>query len=472
MVVGSVLAEGSGMPKVLELINETDLEEPSLELIFKAAADLSRQNEVISKVTVGRLLETRGELQQAGGLSEIYALSAEGRDRYLLDAPVEVYARIVKESSAKAKVSRTLTEELPSLKDNSGKRTVDVVAGIQNALNEQLLSLSDNTTISDLSDTFGEYLELLERRKEVAEENKNSQGLQGIPSLLPGLNRITGGWRAGQMITVAAGTSIGKSVFAINCAVAAARANATTMVFSLEMSREEIEDRVISSTTAIPLKKLKQGELTADELSTLKDQMEAMRSMRLIMDTEPLISVDEIRAKALRQAQSPEGLDFVIIDYLQLIQAKGRHGSRQEAVADISRNIKLMAKQLGVPVMALAQLNRDKDEEDSLPTLEKIRESHAIAQDSDIVILLHRKQAADDGIVPPTLVIVDKNRNGENKKIIPCHSNLECSVFLEIVRKDDVEKRLTADDEEAAAGDLDLDAFDSDLDGDDDILEF
>lgn len=240
------------------------------------------------------------------------------------------------------------------------------------------------------------------------------------------------------MITIGARTGIGKSVFAVNCAVAAAQANATVMLFSLEMSQDQITDRIVSSTTGIPLSTLKTGELSAEQMNML-DNDEIAR-MRIIVDTEPKLTVDMIRARALKQAQSPQGLDFVVVDYLQLITPVGRFSSRQEAVADISRNMKLLAKQLGVPVMVLVQLNRNagKDEENPLPELEHIRESGAIGQDSDVVLLLHRDKPLDS-VVPHTLVIVAKNRDGEASRIIRCHSDLECSVFHEVRKVADVE---------------------------------
>src|SRR5690606_35400105 len=147
--------------------------------------------------------------------------------------------------------------------------------------------------------------------------------------------------------------------------------------------------------------------------------------MRLTIDTDPKVTIDSIRARALRKAQSPEGLDFIIIDYLQLITPTGRYSSRQEAVADLSRSTKLLAKQLQVPIMVLVQVNREnKDDENNVPRMSNIRESGAIAQDSDIVVLIHREESMDDSI-PHTLILLEKNRNGEANKTIRCHSNLE-----------------------------------------------
>jgi replicative DNA helicase len=234
------------------------------------------------------------------------------------------------------------------------------------------------------------------------------------------------------------------------------------------MEDDEIKDRIISSTTGIPLYKLSRGILTIEDRKLLSEARERIESMKIKIETEARVTVDSIRAKALRQAQSNNGLDFIIIDYLQLITPVGRFNSRQEAVADISRNAKLLAKNLGVPVMVLVQVNREgKEDENPIPKLHQIRESGAIAQDSDIVILLHREEALDDTI-PHTLVLLEKNRSGESQKTIRCHSNLECSLFREVIKAKDI-PRMGLEEQEQAMDELNLEEFDNFI-SDDDIL--
>jgi len=186
---------------------------------------------------------------------------------------------------------------------------------------------------------------------------------------------------------------------------------------------------------------LKQGLLEDSNKRMLEDALKSVSTAKLTIDFDAKQTIDGIRAKALKKAQSPEGLDFIVIDYLQLITPTGRFSSRQEAVADISRNMKLLAKQLGVPIMVLAQMKRsDADaSDDGLPKLSGIRESGAIAQDSDVVILLHRNKSPDEDI-PPTYVILAKQRNGEADKIVKCHSHLECSIFQEIIIKREMQQ--------------------------------
>lgn len=465
-LIASLVFNGEGATRVFEIITVDDVEEPALNLIITAIVELVREDTAISVFTVAKQLESVGTLAQAGGLSELYALRNEGR-KYLLECPVEIYADVVKESSARNSVSRIVSETSESLKADSGTEVAAVVSTLQSQLNEQLYRLSDDSTSSELSEAIADYLNLIEERKVVSEENaKDANGLQGVPMMIPTLNKITTGLLPGQLITVGARTGVGKSVFAINSAVAACEANKSVQFFSLEMSEVEIQDRIIASMSGIPMNDLKQGKVSDEDRETLRETSERVSHMKLLIETEPKITVDAIRAKALRRAQSPQGLDLIIIDYLQLITPVGNFSSRQEIVADLSRNMKLLSKQLGVPIIILVQLNREKSDgdENALPKLDQIRESGAIAQDSDIVILLHRDKS-EDGEIPHTLIVLAKHRNGEAGAVVRCHSNLECSLFREVVRAKD-KPRMTEEEMDSLVKDGNFEDFDSDLDVD------
>lgn len=467
-LVGVLLADGEDQNRVFELITSQDFLEPKYQLIFESITAVARVNLPITPVTVAQDLETKGVLNEAGGVAELYSLRTNG-SRWLLEAPSEIYAMIVREYSAKTHMRIVLREHQDLFKPDSGASAAEVIGTLQNEFNSALYSLSDESTVYQMAGSMDEYIALLEERRLIAEANSgDAEGLQGIPSLVPSLNRYTTGWLPGQLITIGARTGVGKSIFAVNCAMAAAKAGKSVLFFSLEMGETEIKDRMIASSTGVTLNSLKQGALTADEFQQLQEAKSDLDQMKIQLDTDPKVTVDSIRARALRKAQSPDGLDFIIVDYLQLITPTGRYSSRQEAVADISRNMKLLAKQLQVPIMVLVQVNRaDKDDENGLPRMDRIRESGAIAQDSDIVILIHREESLDDTI-PHTLLLLEKNRNGEASKTIRCHSNLECSLFREVQRSKDVENSLTDDD----ISTLDSYGKDDDLDFGDDDLDF
>lgn len=467
-LIGSLLADEASATRVFELVSALDFEEPALQLIFESILNVSRLNEPATVIAVAKNLEALGFLAEIGGAAELYSLRTRGL-KWRLEAPPELYASIVKEHSAKSRMTRVLAEHVEQFKFDSGSTAAEAISQLQSELNGELYKLSDESTVSEMADSMDPYLELLEERKINAEKNAdNAEGLQGIPSLLPSLNKYTTGWLPGQLITIGARTGVGKSVFATNCALAAAKAGKSTLFFSLEMGDVEIKDRLLASMTGIPMNVLKQGSLSPEDMRTLQAAKKDVDAMRLQLDTDPKVTVDAIRARALRRAQSPEGLDFIIVDYLQLITPTGRFFSRQEAVADLSRNMKLLAKQLQVPIMVLVQLNREsKDDEDNLPRMSNIKESGAIAQDSDIVILLHREASLDDAI-PHTLVLLEKQRGGEANKTIRCHSNLECSLFREIQKAKDVEGSFTDADIESLGSSYD-DDDDLDLDFDDEL---
>lgn len=441
-LIASLLASSNtDNADVFEILSPEDFAEPKYELIYTAAMELSRHSEPVDAYTVANHLETQGNLAEVDGVAGLHQLTTRGKELGL-EAPIRVYARVLRERSAKRRVRDVLVERANNFKSDSGMTAVDALTELQSELNEQIYRISNDSTLAEISDAIKTYPELLAERKKNSEENAEiGDGLQGIPTSLPSLNRYTTGWKPGQMITVAAETGVGKSVFAINSAVAAMQANKSVLFYSLEMSVEEINDRIISSISSIPMNDLKQGLLEDSNKRMLEDALKSVSTAKLTIDFDAKQTIDGIRAKALKKAQSPEGLDFIVIDYLQLITPTGRFSSRQEAVADISRNMKLLAKQLGVPIMVLAQMKRsDADaSDDGLPKLSGIRESGAIAQDSDVVILLHRNKSPDEDI-PPTYVILAKQRNGEADKIVKCHSHLECSIFQEIIIKREMQQ--------------------------------
>lgn len=461
-LIGSLLYDGEGVNKVLEIVTAEDFEEPDLQIIFESIVNVSRVSEDVNLISVSKDLDFLGMLSKIGGAAAMYSLRSKG-ERWRIEAQPALYASIVKEYSAKYRMKNVLEEHEKLFKPDSGATAAEVISQLQGELNLELYKLSDESTVSELAGSMEEYFAILAERYERSKENENgaAAGLQGIPSLLPKLNEYTSGWMPGQLITVGARTGVGKTIFAINSAVAAAKAGKSVLFFSLEMGDQELKDRVISSMTGIFTNHLKKGALTPEDKKILEEARPEIDQMRLLFDTDPKVTIDSIRARSLRRAQSEAGLDFIIVDYLQLITPSGRFSSRQEAVADLSRNMKLLAKQLQVPIMVLVQVNRagKDDEENNIPRLDNIRESGAVAQDSDLVILLHREQSMDDTI-PNTLVILAKNRNGVAEKTIVCHSNLECSLFREIQRARDVEGTIT---------DEDIAALDSAYENDDDL---
>lgn len=437
--IAMCLFDDNQFSRISEIVSPEYFLHDKFHHIINSVFNVFRRDQKISIMSVAQDLEDHGNLKFIGGIAELYRLFHLGSKVSLSTTPV-VIANIVKEAYVKHEIRVLLTENKTEFIDDSGTTAKSGIEVLQNKLSEYSLELSDDSTSITGEKFMQDYEELLKNRKTISEENKEiSGGLQGIPTMLPSLNKYTNGFTEGQLITVGALTGVGKSVFAIMSAIAALKAKKTVMFFTLEMSYTELFDRMVANMAEVKLNNIKSGYISSDEMVRVKEAMITLKSENFIIEADPNITVDSIRSKAIKQQQSPAGLDMIIIDYLQLISSASKYSNRQEIVADISRNMKLMAKTLNIPVMVLVQLNRPNNQKDEgqeeLPTLDRIRESGAIAQDSDIVILLHREKKIDNN-VPPTLVLLEKNRNGESQKVIPCHTELAYSDFREVKKKD------------------------------------
>lgn len=469
-LVASLLYDDIDADRVLEIIDEDDFSVASYREIMASIARLIRSDEAVSVTTVGADLEQHGRLKNVGGLRELFSLRVKGEAARLEATPV-TYARIIREYSSKETIRQALKEAQKTLVGDSGVSASQSISEIQDTLNQELLKLSDDSKTVSVANFVEDYDLILDERKRLSEENKELgiEGLQGIPTLVPSLNKFTGGFMPGQFITVAARTGVGKSVFAVMQAIAAAEAGYSVMFFSLEMSHEEIVNRIVANMSGVPLNKLKSGLLSEEDRKKVFETTKRLRELKIHIDTDDKISIDTIRSKAQKQATSPDGLDMIIVDYLQLVSSPRRYTNRQEEVASISKDMKRMARALGIPVMSLAQLNRkqggDDDGEDVMPTLDNIRESHAIAQDSDVIILLHRDTKTDN-TVGITKIILAKQRDGVSNKIINCHSNLANSMLREIKKEKDVSHSDFSDDDLESESDYvgGDDGFDDDLD--------
>ena len=469
-LVASLLYDDIDADRVLEIIDEDDFSVASYREIMASIARLIRSDKAVSVTTVGADLEQHGRLKNVGGLRGLFSLRVKGEAARLEATPV-TYAKIIREYSSKETIRQALKEAQKTLVGDSGVSASQSISEIQDTLNQELLKLSDDSKTVSVANFVEDYDLILDERKRLSEENKELgiEGLQGIPTLVPSLNKFTGGFMPGQFITVAARTGVGKSVFAVMQAIAAAEAGYSVMFFSLEMSHEEIVNRIVANMSGVPLNKLKSGLLSEEDRKKVFETTKRLRELKIHIDTDDKISIDTIRSKAQKQATSPDGLDMIIVDYLQLVSSPRRYTNRQEEVASISKDMKRMARALGIPVMSLAQLNRkqggDDDGEDVMPTLDNIRESHAIAQDSDVIILLHRDTKTDN-TVGITKIILAKQRDGVSNKIINCHSNLANSMFREIKKEKDVSHSDFSDDDLESESDYvgGDDGFDDDLD--------
>lgn len=439
-VIGICFVDVDNISLVSEKVNADYFSEKKNKHLIESVFSLYWRDEDITIFSVARDLEQKGFLSEVGGLAEIERIRLSGEESLTETSP-RLLTSTLKDFYIKREVTNIIDENKEAFLPDSENTIKEALEIFQSKLSDKLLEVSEIEETASAANYMPNYVETLEKRREIAEKNKElSGGLQGIPTPLESLNRYTSGLMPGQLITIGAQTGVGKSVFAVMQAVAALKANMSVMFFSLEMSAEELFDRIVANLSHVKLSNIKEGNLSEEEKDRINKAVKFLETKSLIIETDPRATVDSIRSKATKQQQTEQGLDLVIVDYLQLVSSSERFNSRQELVADLSRNMKLTAKSLGIPIMTLTQLNRQKSEsEDGFPTLDNIRESGAIAQDSDIVLLLHRNKDTEN-VNEKTYVILSKNRNGESDKRIHCYTELAYSNFRE-VKKEDKDKQ-------------------------------
>ena len=407
-VLGSMLISKDAIADVSEAIRGADFYRPSHETIFDAIIDLYGRGEPVDMVTVAAELQRRGELQRIGGAPYLHTLSAN----VPIAANAGYYAEIVREKA----ILRRLVD--------AGTRIVQIgyagegqVDDIVDEAQAEVYKVTDKRASEDyapLSDIMDGVLDEIE-----AISNREA-GIYGVPTGFADFDDLTNGFHAGQMIIVAARPAMGKSTLALDfCRAASIHNNLASVFFSLEMTRSEITMRLLSAEAKVPLNHIRNGNMTDDDWAKLARKMGEISSAPMFIDDSPNMTMMEIRAKARRLRQRHD-LRLIVIDYLQLMTSGKKVESRQLEVSEFSRQIKLLAKELEVPVIALSQLNRGPEQRaDKRPMVSDLRESGSIEQDADMVVLLHRDDVYEKESTRPgeADLIVAKHRNGPTRDI-------------------------------------------------------
>ena len=374
--------------------------------IFKVMTDLHEKNVVIDVTTVTNELNTKEWLVQAGGveyLSEIVTSLATA-------ANVDEYINIVHE---KALLRKLINESTNIITDAYNAK--DEVNDLLDSAEKKILNVVKNRRSSE----FKKIQEVLFKTQSDLEFlSKNKGDITGLATNFSDYDRLTKGLHPNELIILAARPGVGKTAFALNLATnVAMNSNSTVAIFTLEMAAEQLAMRMISSIGKIEMNKLKSGNLAHEDLKRFNEAISRLAETKIYIDDTAGITIGEIRSKCRRLASSPDGLSLVIIDYLTLIQGSSRYsGNRQQEVSEISRSLKTMALELGVPVIALAQLSRNVEgRENKRPILSDLRESGSIEQDADIVAFLYRDDYYADDKSNPTSdieLIIAKHRSG------------------------------------------------------------
>lgn len=403
-VIGSMLTDKDAVIAAIEVLKPEDFYRDDNKTIFEAESSIYAKGEPIDFITVKEELISMGKFDAVGGNEYLATLT----DKVPTTANIEKYVKIVEDKSLLRTLIKTANElidlgysqneEIESLMDSAEKKIFDIM---------QRKSQKGYSSIKDiLVDSFTQLQELY----------NNKQHITGVPSGFIDLDNKTAGFHKSELILIAARPAMGKTAFALNIATnAAVQANIPVVVFSLEMSKEQCANRILCSQAMVDSQKVSKGDISDEEWEKLAVASgELSESSGIFIDDTAGITVAEIRAKC-RKLKIEKNIGLIVIDYLQLIQGSGKSSSREQEIAEISRSLKILAKEIDVPVIALSQLSRAPEARtDHRPMLQDLRESGSIEQDADIVMFIYRDdyynpQAEQTNIAE---IIIAKNRSG------------------------------------------------------------
>jgi len=404
-VLGGMLLSKDAIADVFGTLHSSDFYKPAHELVYNAILELFGRGNPVDVLTVSDELTKRGELDRVGG--SFYLTELLGSVPTAANAGY--YARIVHERAQLRKLIDAGTRIVQLGYAEGGGEAAELV----NLAQAEMYAVTDRKGGEDYVAVGAVLEETLEQL-----ENANGASLPGLPTGFRDLDKLTNGLQAGQMVVIAARPGLGKSTLALDFARSAAVKNGKPAVFfSLEMNRTEIIQRLLSAESGVFLDKMRNGNLQQVDWDNICGVEERIKSAPLYLDDSPNLTMMEIRAKA-RRIKQQYGLELIVVDYLQLMTSgKSRIESRQQEVSDLSRSLKLLAKELGIPVVALSQLNRGPEQRsDKRPALSDLRESGSIEQDADVVILLHRDPNDEDRGGEADMIVA-KHRNGPTATI-------------------------------------------------------
>lgn len=407
-VLGGMLLSKDAIADVVESLRASDFYKPAHETIYEAILSLYGHGSPADAITVADELKKRGELTRVGGAAYIHTLIASVPTA----ANAQYYAEIVKEHA----IMRRLIEAGTKIAQLGYANETEIDTLVDQAQAE-IYAVTDGNAKEDYV-SFSDALE--ETINEIDANSNRPDGVYGVPTDFIEFDELTGGLHGGQMIVIAARPGVGKSTLALDIARSASiHHQMTTVFFSLEMSRTELAMRILSAEGKISMGRLKKGDLDTEGWTNLATLQGRIDSAPLFIDDSPNMTLMEIRAKCRRLKQRND-LKLVVLDYLQLMSSGKKVESRQQEVSEFSRSLKLLAKELDVPVIALSQLNRGSEQRtDKRPMVSDLRESGSIEQDADMVILLHREDMynPDSERVGEADMIIAKHRGGPTRTI-------------------------------------------------------
>ena len=403
-VLGAVLLQAESLITVMEKITADDFYDKSHQMIFEAMVQLGEESQPIDLVTLTSLLKDRGQLEDLGGVSYLAKLA----NAVPTAANVEYYAQMIEEKAMLRRLIRTATQIV-----SEGYTGGEDVGLMLSDAERKILEISNRRSSGGFVAIRDVLMEVFDR---VEMLNQNSGNSTGIPSGFVDLDRMTAGFQRNDLIILAARPSVGKTAFALNVAQnVSVRAGETVAIFSLEMSAAQLVQRMICAEANLDASVMRTGEFKDEDWTKLTMGIASLSEAEIYLDDTPGITVADIRSKC-RRLKKERGLGMIVIDYLQLIQGRGKSGeNRQQEVSDISRTLKQIARELELPVIALSQLSRGVEQrQDKRPMMSDLRESGSIEQDADIVAFLYRDDYYNADTEKKNIIeiIIAKQRNG------------------------------------------------------------
>ena len=404
-VLGGIMLDNQALNSALEILDADDFYSEAHRKIFSAIIELYNKSEPCDIITLSNILKNRTQLDHAGGISYLSALS----DSVPSAANISHYAKIVKEKSILRKLIGTATEILH--KSYTSSSDIDTVL---DEAEHAIFEISENK----IRPTFSPFKDLIKDSVKTIEKlYERKELVTGVPTGFEKLDDITSGLQKSDLVIIAGRPSMGKTAFAMNIAqYAALEAGIPVAIFSLEMSKEQLALRMLSSEARVDSQRIRRGFLGEADWPKLITAAGRLSEAQIFIDDTPAISALEMKAKS-RRLKSEVNLGLIILDYLQLMRGGGYKDSREQEISEISRSLKTLAKELNVPVIALSQLNRKvEDRTNKRPQMADLRDSGAIEQDADLIAFIYRDELYDKSEENPEKgmaeIIVGKQRNG------------------------------------------------------------
>jgi replicative DNA helicase len=405
-VLGSMLLSAEAIAAVIEVVQAEDFYRSAHERIFRTALALYGRGEPVDAITVVEELKRKNELGDVGGPLYIHNLV----ESVPTPASAQYYAKIVAEHALLRRLidagSKIISRAYSIPEDP--RQAADEAEGLVYAVSRH----RDQDEVVPLATLINESIDALEKLHE------RESAFAGVPTGFTDLDEMMSGLQPGNLLVIAARPGVGKSSFVTNLARNVSVDSGTSVaMFSLEMSRWEIGMRLLCSEARVPWEKIRAARVAAEDWHHIVEAAEALHEAPLHIIDAGNVNIVDIRAKA-RRMKSKDGLGLIIVDYLQLMSSHQRHENRQTEIAEISRSLKLLAKELEIPVIAVSQLNRDPERrQDKRPQLSDLRESGAIEQDADVVMFIHRDDSEDPQVKGTANLILAKHRNGPTGEI-------------------------------------------------------